>query len=53
MSVVKFFVRLELDQIFLFLDGHYLEIFAQESRRVTIRLNTGLPEELSLPSMQK
>ena len=24
MPVVKFFVRLDLDQIYLFLDGHYL-----------------------------
>ena len=25
MPVVKFFARLDLDQIFLFLDGHYLD----------------------------
>ena len=45
MPVVKFFGRLDLDPIFLFLDGHYVVFFALERLTIVVD-NWGLRSDL-------
>jgi uncharacterized protein with HEPN domain len=48
MPVVKFFARLDLNQIFLFLDGHYLRRFSKKTFDSNELLQDGVIRQLEI-----